>query len=204
MRDFNDALDDIQSIRRQMARTTEFRGYGPATLSATALIAVLASVAQIKWVPDAVNHFAGYLGVWITAALVSASLAGAQMYKRSRRIHSDLSDEMMLVAVLQFLPSLVASLLLTVVIVWFVPAIEWILPGIWQINFSLGVFSSCRFLPRPMLAAGAWYLITSLICIALGDGRALSAWGMGIPFAVGQLIVASVLFFAARAGEDEN
>jgi len=29
------------------------------------------------------------------------------------------------------------------------------LPGLWQIVFSLGVFSSCRFLPRPMLAAGA-------------------------------------------------
>jgi hypothetical protein len=204
MQDFEKALVDIRSIRRQMARTTEFRGYGPATLTVTALIAVLSSMAEAIWVPDPANHIAGYLGVWISAAIVSAALAGAQMYKRSLRIHSELSDEMMLVAVQQFLPSVAASLFLTIVIVRYVPAIEWMLPGIWQLNFSLGVFSSCRFLPRPMLAAGVWYLITALICIALGDSRALSPWGMGIPFAVGQLIVAGVLFFSAKDGEDEN
>lgn len=204
MRDFDQALGDIQSIRRQMARSTEFRGYGPATVAVTALIAVLSSAAQTKWVPDPANHITGYLGVWISAAAVSAALAGAQMYQRSRRIHSELSDEMMLVAVQQFLPSVLASLFLTIVILCYVPAIEWMLPGVWQLNFSLGIFSSCRFLPRPMLAAGTWYLVTSLICVALGDSRALSAWGMGIPFAVGQLIVAGVLFFSAKDGEDEN
>src|ERR1700676_4645884 len=32
MNDLNKALDDITSIRRQVAHSTEFRGYGPATL----------------------------------------------------------------------------------------------------------------------------------------------------------------------------
>ena len=71
-------------------------------------------------------------------------------------------------AVEQFLPSVAAGLLITIVLVRYVPAALWMLPGIWQVIFSLGVFSSCRFLPRPMLAAGAWYLLTGLICIALG------------------------------------
>jgi hypothetical protein len=204
MSDFDQALDDIQNIRRQMARSTEFRGYGPATVAVTAVIAILSSAAQAKWVPDPANHIAGYLLLWISAAIASAGLAGAQMYKRSRRIHSELSDEMMLMAVQQFLPSVATSVFLTIVIVRYVPAIEWMLPGIWQLNFSLGIFSSCRFLPRPMLAAGVWYLITSLICVAIGGSGALSAWGMGIPFAVGQLIVAGVLFFSAKDGEDEN
>ena len=39
------------------------------------------------------------------------------------------------------------------------------LPGMWQIIFSLGVFSSCRFLPRPMIAAGLWYLLTGLVAL---------------------------------------
>jgi hypothetical protein len=80
----------------------------------------------------------------------------------------------------------------------------WMLPGIWQVIFSLGVFSSCRFLPRPMLAAGAWYLLTGLVCIALGGVRALSPWGMGIPFGAGQLLVAGILFFTAQEGGDES
>ena len=35
MNELYKALGDISSIRRQMASTTEFRGYGPATLAAT-------------------------------------------------------------------------------------------------------------------------------------------------------------------------
>ena len=46
MNDLNKALDDISSIRRQVARSTEFRGYGPATLGATGAMAVLAAAVQ--------------------------------------------------------------------------------------------------------------------------------------------------------------
>ena len=54
MSDLNKALGDISSIRRQMARSTEFRGYGPATLCATGLIAVMAAgCAGACGLPDA-------------------------------------------------------------------------------------------------------------------------------------------------------
>ena len=78
------------------------------------------------------------------------------------------------------------------------------LPGLWQIIFSLGVFSSCRFLPRPVVAVGAWYLLTGLTCIALADSRALSPWAMGIAYGAGQLLVAGILLFTAKEGRDEN
>ena len=78
------------------------------------------------------------------------------------------------------------------------------LPGLWQVIFSLGVFSSCRFLPRPMVAAGAWYLLTGLVGIALGDGRAFSPWAMGIPYGAGQLLVAGILLLHGAGGRDEG
>src|ERR1700729_2721398 len=99
MNDLNRALGDIRSIRRQMARSTEFRGYGPATVAATAALAVVAAGTQTVLLPDPANHIAGYLVIWLSPAVVSAALAGAQMYTRSRRIHSEMSDEMMLMAV---------------------------------------------------------------------------------------------------------
>ncbi len=204
MQELDKALGDIRSIRKQVARSTEFRGYGPATLATTAAIALVASAAQTKLVPDPANHVLAYLGVWIAAAVLSSVLTGAQMYLRSRRIHSGMSDEMILMAVEQFLPSVGAGLLLTLVLLHYVPKESWLLPGVWQLVYSLGVFSSSRFLPRAMLAAGAWYLLTSLACIALGDTRALSPWAMGVPFGVGQLLVASILFFTAPGGGDEN
>jgi hypothetical protein len=204
MNELNRALGDISSIRKQMARSTEFRGYGPATLAATGLIAVLAAGIQTMVLPDPAAHVSTYLGIWIFTAGVSAALTGIQMYTRTRRMHSGMSQEMMHMAVEQFLPSVGAGLLITLVLVRYVPTALWMIPGIWQVIFSLGVFSSCRFLPRPMLAAGAWYLLTGLVCISLGGNRALSPWAMGLPYGAGQLLVAAILLFSAHEGSDEN
>jgi hypothetical protein len=203
MNDLNKALGDISSIRRQMARSTEFRGYGPATLAGTGVLAVSAAGLQAVWLPDPANHISAYLSIWIWTAILSAASIGVQMYTRTRRIHSGMADEMIRMAVEQFLPSVGAGALITIVLLRYVPAALWMLPGIWQVIFSLGVFSSCRFLPRQVAAAGAWYLLTGLVCIALADSRALSPWAMGIPYGAGQLLVAGILLFSTKEGSDE-
>lgn len=204
MNDLNKALGDISSIRRQMAHRTEFHGYGPATLASTGVVAVVAAGVQALWLPDPVNHIPGYLSIWIGTAVLSAALIGSQMYTRTRRIHSGMADEMMRMAVEQFLPSVGAGALITLVFVGYVPVALWMLPGIWQVIFSLGVFASCRFLPRPVAAAGAWYLLTGLVCVAFGDSRALSPWAMGIPYGAGQLLIAGILLFTAKEDTDES
>jgi len=204
MNDLNKALGDIQTMRRQMARTTEFRGYGPVTLAGTGVLSMLAAGAQAWWLPDPMNRIGAYLSIWIWTAAFSAALIGAEMYRRANRIHSGLADEMIHMAIEQFLPAAVAGALITIVLVRYAGHALWMLPGLWQIIFSLGVFSSCRFLPRPMLAAGVWYLLTGLACIAIGDGRALSPWAMGIPYGAGQVLVAGILFFSTRERSDET
>jgi len=206
MNDLHKALGDIRSIRRQLAHATEFRGYGPATLAGTGMLAVVSAGAQALWLPDPANHISSYLSLWIGTAILSAALIGTQAYTRTHRIHSGLADEMIRMAVEQFLPAVGAGALMTVVLMRYVPGSLWMLPGIWQIIFSLGVFSSCRFLPRQIAAAGAWYLLTGLGCIALADSRALSPWAMGIPYGAGQMLVAGILLFTAKEGlsEDEH
>jgi hypothetical protein len=204
MNDLHKALGDISSIRRQVAHSTEFRGYGPATLAGTGVLAVAAAGAQAVWLPDPASHVPAYLGIWIWTAVLSAALIGTEMYARTRRVHSGMADAMIRMAVEQFLPSAGAGALVTVVLVRNVPAALWMLPGIWQVIFSLGVFSSCRFLPRLMVAAGAWYLLTGLTLIALADSRALSPWAMGIPYGAGQMLVAAILLFAAKEDGDEG
>jgi hypothetical protein len=203
MHPLDKALGDIHSIRRQVARTTEFRGYGAATLAATGVFALIAAATQSFLLPDPANHIGNYLRIWVTTAVVSATLIGMQTLTRTRRMHSDLADEMILMAVEQFLPSVGAGALVSIVLIRLVPGSAWLLPGFWQITFSLGVFASCRFLPRPMAAAGAWYLLTGLTCVGLGDARALTPWTMGIAYGVGQLIVAAVLLWGSKEDRDE-
>jgi hypothetical protein len=197
------ALGDITRIRRQVARTTEFRGYGAATLATTGVFAILAAMTQAILLTDPANHIGNYLRIWITTAVLSAVLIGMQTLTRSRRIHSGMADEMILMAVEQFLPSVGAGALISVVLVRFVPGSVWMLPGLWQITFSLGVFASCKFLPKPMTAAGCWYLLTGLTCLSLGDTRALTPWSMGVAYGVGQLLVAAVLLWGSKEDRDE-
>ncbi|MES2392129.1 MAG: hypothetical protein V4555_10850 [Acidobacteriota bacterium] len=203
MNDLNRALSDITSIRRQMAAAAEFRGYGPAALASTAALAIAAALLQPRIVPDPVHHLRTYLFLWLATAILSATLMAVEMVRRAHRIHTHLANEMLRQAVEQFLPAAFAGAVLTVVIVKAAPASAWMLPGLWQIIFSLGIFASCRFLPRPIAAAGLWYLVTGLTAIGLGDTRALGPWIMAIPYAIGQLLVAAILYLNARESADE-
>jgi hypothetical protein len=203
MSELHNALGDISNIRRQMARSTQFRGYGPATLAGTGVVALVGAAVQSFWLPDPARQLHAYLGLWIGIAVISSAVAGVQIYTRTRRLHSGLSDEMLRTAVEQFMPAVGAGLLITGVLVRYVPSVLWMLPGLWQVIYSLGVFSSCRFLPRPVIAAGAWYLLTGLVCLALGDFRALAPWTMGLAFGAGQLLVAGILLVSTPENEDE-
>ena len=204
MTELHKALNDIDSIRRQVAQTTEFRGYGPATLATTAALAIGGAFVQARLMRNPASGISTYLAIWILTAAIAAGLTGVQMYTRARRMHSGLSQEMIHMAVEQFAPSMIAGVLITAVLVRFSPATLWMLPGLWQVIFALGVFSSCRFLPRAMIAPGIWYLMTGLACLSLGDERALAPWTMGIAFGAGQLLVAGILYFNSNGVADES
>jgi hypothetical protein len=117
------------------------------------------------------------------------------MVARSRRIHSGLADEMIHSATEQFIPAGVAGALVTFVLLRVSPETLWMLPGLWQIVFSLGFFASCRSLPRPMFAVAVWYLATGLASLAFANsGHAFSPWAMALPFGLGQLLMAAILY----------
>jgi hypothetical protein len=203
MADLYKALAEIDVIRGQMARAVEFRGYGPATIGVTGVLALLAAALQSFWLKSPGRDVRAFLTIWIATAVVSVTIIGIETITRTKRVHSGLAREMIHSAIGQLLPAIVAGLLLTVVLVRYAPQSLWMLPGMWQVIFSLGVFSSCQFLPRPMFAVGVWYLTAGLICLALGGGeRAFSPWAMGVPFGVGQLFVAAVLQFEYGAVDE--
>ena len=197
MRDLDKALADITAIRSQMARGTEFRGYGPATIAATAVLAVVAAVVQALWLPDPANDALAYIALWVATAAVSVLLIGSEMVARTRRIHSGLADEMIHAATEQFIPAGVAGMLLTFVLYHYAPQDLWMLPGLWQIVFSLGLFASCRSLPRAMFAAAVWYLAAGLCALAFANGaHAFSPYAMAVPYGIGQLFIALVVYRA--------
>lgn len=197
MKDLQQALAEIHSIRSHVARGTEFRGYGPASIAASGVLALLVAALQSQWMSKHANSdLSIWLAVWAGTAAVSLLLSSFETFTRARRVHRGFAREMVQSAVEQFLPALMVGSLLTVVLLRVAPHECWMLPGLWQLIFSLGVFASCRFLPRQMFVVGVWYLAAGLFCLAAGGAtRSLSPWLMGIPFGAGQLMIAAVLQF---------
>ena len=194
MTDLTQALAEISEIRAQVARGTQFRGYGPASTAVSGTLALIVATAQAVWMKEGGRDVLPFLAVWVATAAVSVALAAFETIVRSRRVHSGFAAEMIQSAVAQFLPAGIVGLLLTGVMLFAAPKELWMLPGLWELIFSLGVFASCRFLPRQMFAVGLWYLVCGLVCLMMASGpRVLSPWEMGIPFGVGQLLVAAVL-----------
>jgi hypothetical protein len=204
MADLYKALAQIHAIRGQLARDSEFRGYGPETVAATAVLAAAAAVLQASSLRNPQSAPAEYLAIWMATAALALLVTGLQTVTRTRRVHPGLARQMILAAGESFLPALAAGGLVTLILVRSAPRELWLLPGLWQIFYGLGIFASCRFVPRQMLAVGAWFLATGVLCLGTGTGaHALSAWEMGFPFGIGQLLIAAVLKFGYREIEDD-
>ncbi|MFK4511973.1 hypothetical protein IQ17_02209 [Bradyrhizobium daqingense] len=198
MRDLDKALADIVAIRSQIAAGTAFRGYGPATMAATGAVALITAVLQSWWLDDPTAEPLAFFIGWFVAAALSGLVIGIEMRARSRRHHSGLADAMIHQAVEQFLPAGVAGVLLAVVMWKFAAETLWLLPGLWQILVSLGIFASVRSLPRTVALAGAWYFASGFAVVALASQtKLLSPWTMGLPFVIGQSLMAAILYVAS-------
>ncbi|MBV8924285.1 MAG: hypothetical protein JOZ74_02835 [Bradyrhizobium sp.] len=205
MRDLDKALADIIAIRSQLAAGTAFAGHGPAAIAATAAVALTTSVLQYVWLADPTRHPLAFLFGWALAALLASAMILTEMIARSRRHHSGLADAMIHQAVEQFLPSAVAGVLLAGVLWKFAPQSLWLLPGLWQVLVSLGVFASVRSLPRTVAFAGAWYFIAGFtVLLIASQSHALSPWTMGLPFVIGQSLMAAILHFASGESDAEE
>lgn len=205
MRDLDKALADIFTIRSQIAAGTAFRGYGPAAVAATGGLALLTALLQFLWLDDPTGRPLAFFSGWAAAALVSGVMIWIEMLARTRRHHSGLADAMIHQAVEQFLPAGVAGALLAVMLPKFAPETLWMLPGLWQVFVSLGVFASVRSLPRTVALAGAWYFVAGFAVLLLASqSHTLSPWTMGLPFVIGQLLMAALLHFASGETDVED
>ncbi|MCI0683730.1 MAG: hypothetical protein L0Y71_16615 [Gemmataceae bacterium] len=194
--DLREALTQIAEIRQQVAQTETFRGYRAAPVAASGVLAWVAAGVQAWQIPDPTQSLGIWLTLWMGAALCSLAITGVAMGLHSWHAPSPLSRTLTALAVAQFLPCIVAGGLLTAVL-WLQDSESlWMLPGLWAILFSLGIFASYRLLPRATFLVAVWYLAAGVVCLAWARGdHAFSWWAMAIPFGVGQLVAAGILYW---------
>ena len=205
MRELNRALADILEIRSQIAAGTAFRGYGPTTVALTGAIGIATATMQSLW-PDLFSYNAqAYIICWLAVGGICAAAIRLEMQGRSRRLHSDLADTLISQAVGQFFPAAIASVFLPLFLLRFAPQSLWMMPGLWQLLVSLGIFASIRNLPRKMTLGAAWYFVSGFACLLLASkSHNLSPWLMGVPFLLGQLLMAAMLFLSSEARHEKD
>jgi len=197
MNDLDKALADIVEIKSRLARSSEFLGLGPAALAASGALAFFVAMAQ-SILPGATEPLP-YFTAWVATAIAACGLIGAEMLRRGRHHHAGLADQMIREAVLHFVPAGVAGAALLAFFAQYAPADLWLVPGLWLVLVSLGIFAAARSLPPGMIYAGAWYLLSGFTVLLLAaTGHTLSPWSMGLPFALGQCGIALLVHRATE------
>lgn len=196
------ALADISDIRNQIAAGKMFRGFGPAIIALTGVLAFVITGLQLLW-PETFAPSPTYLlGIWIFAAFVSVFLIGLEMVARSRRHHGGLAVSMNTNAMETFLPIGAAGAVIGLVILMNTPQTVWVLPGFWQVLVGIGTFSALKFLPQRVVFVSAWYFVAGAGALIIGStNQSLSPLMMGIPFTVGQFLMAGFLHTALEVSD---
>lgn len=195
--ELEEALQRVSVIHRGIVRAQIFHGYRAVPTFLSGLMAFVACAVQGIWLDDDGDPFA-CLMLWLSAAVVSVGIVAVEMFIRYKRSTSTLERDMTIGSAEQFIPTLVAGALLTFVFWQFVPhELLWLLPGLWAVMLSMGIFASRKMLPPASVIVGAHYLMTGLLCIAFGqDKQFFPAWAMAVTFGAGQFLAAAILYWS--------
>lgn len=190
-----EALSQVRVMQTQLSRAEQFCCYRSATIAASGLSALGAAIVQSYWIPQPADHLRQYLFLWVSVAALSVVVTGTEVLVRWLRSESPHARRQTIATVRQFMPCLLVGALLTWAFAAFSREHAALLPALWSVVFSLGVFASCKYLPSGSVVVAAYYLVAGLACLRWGQGpQSLAPWTMMITFGAGQLITAIVLY----------
>lgn len=186
------ALSQLSEIHAQVLRGEVFRGYRSAPMAVTGCLAFAAATAQERFWPP--QDGAAFVGFWFAIACLGLSIHGIDVLLTLRSQDRRTFQVSTLPVLAQFVPTVVVGAALALILVREGVDGAPLLPGLWALVFSLGVFASRPYLPRAVGWVGAFYLAAGVLLLATADGTSLpSPWTMGLTFGLGQLAFAVVM-----------
>jgi hypothetical protein len=196
----SEALTQLDAIHEQLTKGEVYRGFQVPGVALGGVCGLVAAVVQGSFVPP--GEASGFVAYWVVVAAICALLGcGAALHshffredayarRRSRRVAA------------QFLPSVAAGAVVTLACWRAGPEFVILLPGLWAILFSLGVFATRPYLPRAVGWVGLFYLGAGSLLLATPHAAVtLSGWSVGGVFGVGQLATALVLYWNLERSE---
>ncbi len=200
MQDLEKALSHLADIHSQLSRTEHYRGLHSFPIALTGISGVLAAALQ-PWLLE--GDPVWFVFYWSTVAILNTSFVGLGLGFEYLRSHTAFERRKTHAVLLQFMPALLAGLLLTVVALqWQETVLLQCLPGLWALLFSLGVFACRPFFPQHLFWLGLFYLLAAAVLLSMApSGYSLHPWGMGLTFGVGQLLAALLIYWEIERHE---
>ena len=194
MTDVSRALAQIAAIHDQLAKAEIYRGWRSLPVACSGLIGLGAAAWQSAFMrPLEPLAFAVYwMAVAIAALFVGCAEivwhyvrhAGETERRRSRRV------------IAQFLPALLAGVIVSAALVRLSPALVVLLPGFWSLLFGVGIFATRPYVLSASVWVALYYWAAGLALLWVAGGvDTLSPWSVGGTFGIGQLIAAALLYW---------
>ena len=199
MTEVDHALSQLAFIKDRVAASTRFRGLAPHAVALTGVLALALATAQTVWSDRFGATGMAYVCAWVAAAAIAAGLIAVEALERARRLHGGLAEMMIAGTLRLLLPFGAAGAVITLVIGRTAPDAIWILPGLWQLLIALIGFAAVSTLPPMIVWPAGWYFVCgTMTLLVAGQAGAPSPWMMGLPFGIGQLLVALTLHQAGK------
>jgi len=189
--DVSQALEQLNEIRHHLGRSEIYRGYRSKTLSLMGVVGLAgAGVLEFGWYRATPIERVGF---WVAVATVNLAIASWEILGDYGDLRTDHQRRITKRTVGQFLPTLCAGMLLTMVFVAKDTSLE-LLPGIWSVMFALGIFASRPYLPRGVGWVGAFYLMAGALLLGFCESALTQPWYVGGVFGLGQFMLAYVMY----------
>jgi hypothetical protein len=179
------ALDDIRYIRSAVENAGQFTavsGRGGVAMGVTGLVAAVAAATQtsfpLRW-----------LAIWLTAAVVAASIGVLSMAWKSRRAGSSLASAPARRFALAFFPAIAAAAALTIVLVG--RAEFDLLPGMWLLLYGVAISAGGALSVRVVPFMGLMFLMTggAALLVPFAAANILLGVGFGLVQIGGGLVI---------------
>jgi hypothetical protein len=194
--DLSEALQRIDAIHSHVARGETYRGYHAHALAASGLFGAASALLQP----------AAFLPYWCAVGVVAALIAAAPTLIDYFTRDTSLGRRRTRIVCRQFLPCLLAGIALTVAFAR--PEFREVglplLPGTWALLFGLGTVASLPYLPQLAGVVAVWYLGIGAVLLWTVQGPVPAGWTVGVPFGVGQLLAAGVLWLDRQEGRSDD
>ena len=186
------AVNQLAEIYAQISKTELYRGFRAKPVAITGLAALLSIFLQPYWVAPGDRY--AFVEFWVFIAIANGLFMGSILAHRYLYRDNHWERHKTHNMLMQFGPTLLAGAMVTFVAYRFDPHLICYLPGIWSLTFALGIIAARAYLSNHLFWCGMYYLLASMFLLTSGTWS-LSPWGMGLTFGVGQLLVATVMYW---------